>query len=122
MAAVPGKTGVMPVPAAGMEVGVVDVTVSVRPVIWTPLMSVTTAVIGSVLFGFTVTALLTVFGVEMVMVFGGHTEMRPAVEVDCAMVAVTTVVPGASAVATPLVFSKVTRPAVCAVKVACPAV
>ena len=69
----------------------------------------------------TVTAPFTVFCVLMVMVFGGQTEMRPAAEVESAMVAVTTVVPGSSAVATPLVFSKLTRPPVCAVKVAWPA-
>ena len=84
-------------------------------------MSTTLAVIGSVLFGLTVTEPFTVLGVVMVMVFGGQTEIRPAVDVEFAMVAVTTVVPGARAVATPLVFSIVTRPPVCAAKVAWPA-
>ena len=54
MAAVPGKTGAMPTLLTGAATGVVEVYVSARPVSVTPLTSVTTAVMGSVLFGFTV--------------------------------------------------------------------
>ena len=117
-AAVPGNTGVIDADDAGMAIGFVDVTVRFRPVSVTPLMSFTTAVNGSVVFGFTTTLPFTAFAVLMVIVDGGHTEINPAAETVCAIVAVTIVVPGATAVATPEVFSKLTRPGSCAVKVA----
>ena len=118
IAAVPGKTGVRPVLDTGAAIGVVDVKVSDRPVMGLPRVSMTVAVNGSVLFGFTVTTPLTVLGEVMVIVLGGQTETRPAVELEFALLAVTTVVPGASAVTTPLLLSSVTTPLVCAVKLA----
>src|SRR5271168_2846038 len=118
IAAAPGKMGVtVPAATAGIVVGVVDSNSRARPVRTVPLMSFTTAVIGCVLFGFTLTLVEVepppIPGTLNVIEVGGHVEKKPAELPAFEIFAVMTVDPGCSAVATPF-WSIVTTAGVCA--------
>src|ERR1700733_6082257 len=114
MPAAPGNVGVTDPEAPGIVVGVVDTNVSGTPVITTPCMSVTPALIGCVLFGFTVTLVCPVGGTLSWIDVGGHVENDPAELPACEIVAVMTAAPGACAVAIPF-WSTDTTAAGCAV-------
>jgi hypothetical protein len=105
IAAAPGNIGVtVPVEAAGIVVGVVDSNSRATPVRMVPFLSLTTDVIGCVLFGFTTTLvelLPEIPGTLNEMEVGGHVEKNPAELPAFAIFAVITVDPGCCAVATP---------------------
>ena len=105
IAAAPGKRGVtVPAVTAGIVVGVVDSNSSATPVKMCPFASVTTDVIGCVLFGLTVTLVAPAPvppGMLNAIEVGGHVEKKPAELPALEMFAVMTVEPGCCAVATP---------------------
>jgi hypothetical protein len=101
MAAAPGNSGVTDPEAAGIVVGVVDTNVSGTPVRIVPFVSVTTALIGCVLFGFTVTLVAPEGGTLSWIETGGHVENDPAELPACEMVALMSAAPGDCAVAMP---------------------
>src|ERR1700722_18480452 len=102
MVAAPGKVGVtVPPTAAGIVVGVVDSNSSATPVRTVPFLSITSDVIGCVLFGFTLMLGTHWFplGMHNEIVVGGHVEKNPAELPAFEMLAVMTVDPGCCAVA-----------------------
>src|SRR5579871_4181435 len=117
--AAPGKSGVtVPPEAAGMVVGAVETNSRLRPVRIVPFLSVTTEVMGCVLFWLTTTLVTpgvpVTLGTLKAMETGGQVEKKPAELAACERLALMTVEPGACAVATP--FSSMdTMPVVCAV-------
>ena len=100
IAAAPGNRGVTDPVDAGIVVGVVDTKFSDNPVSVTPFVSVTVAVIGCVLFGFT-EMLVPPFGTLNVIEAGGHVEKNPAELPASDTLELIVVDPGCSAVATP---------------------